>query len=142
VHIRFWSENAKGYHLGHIDVDGRLGHIGPTSFVSRRYLHLFKIKCKSLTSLCLWLGSFYVFTEQQYNGNVNYDATKEIITQFLICVYLWLCSPLLNLGRIFSFLILYTIDRTPWTSDQPVARPLCTHRTTQTQNKRTQISTP
>jgi hypothetical protein len=38
----------------------------------------------------------------------------------------------------FSFLILYTVGRTPWTGDRPVARPLPTHRTTQTQNKRTQ----
>jgi hypothetical protein len=36
----------------------------------------------------------------------------------------------------------YTDDRTPWTSDQPVARPLPTHRTTQTQNKRTHTHTP
>jgi hypothetical protein len=41
-----------------------------------------------------------------------------------------------------SFLILYTISRTPWTGDQPVATPLPTHRTTQTQNKRTQTSIP
>jgi hypothetical protein len=34
----------------------------------------------------------------------------------------------------------YTDGRTPWTSDQPVARPLPKHRTTQTQNKR--IHTP
>jgi hypothetical protein len=40
---------------------------------------------------------------------------------------------LLGLGLFFSFLILYTIGRTPWTGDQPVARPLPTHRTTQTQ---------
>jgi hypothetical protein len=33
--------------------------------------------------------------------------------------------------------LLYTDGRTPWTSDQPVPRPLPTHRTTQTQNKRT-----
>jgi hypothetical protein len=31
---------------------------------------------------------------------------------------------------------------TPWTGDQPVARPLLTHKITQTQNKRTQISMP
>jgi hypothetical protein len=49
---------------------------------------------------------------------------------------------LLDLGRFFSFLILYTVGRTPWTSDQPVARPLPTHRTTKTQNKRTQTSMP
>jgi hypothetical protein len=30
----------------------------------------------------------------------------------------------------------YTDGRTPWTSDQSVARPLPTHRTTRTQNKR------
>jgi hypothetical protein len=49
---------------------------------------------------------------------------------------------LLNLGRFFSFLILYTVGWTPWTGDQRVARPQLTHRTTQTQNKRTQISMP
>jgi hypothetical protein len=32
----------------------------------------------------------------------------------------------------------YTDGRTPWMSDQPVARPLPTCRTTRTQNKRTQ----
>jgi hypothetical protein len=48
----------------------------------------------------------------------------------------------LNLGRYFSFLILYTVGRTPWTGDQPVARPLPTYLTTQTQNKRTQTSIP
>jgi hypothetical protein len=34
----------------------------------------------------------------------------------------------------------YRDGKTPWTSDQPVARPLLTHRTTRTQNKRTQTS--
>jgi hypothetical protein len=37
----------------------------------------------------------------------------------------------------FNFLILYKGGRTPWTEDQPVAKPLPTYRT-QTQNKRTQ----
>jgi hypothetical protein len=35
----------------------------------------------------------------------------------------------------------FTEGRTPWTSDQPVARPLPKHRTTQTQNKRTHTHT-
>jgi hypothetical protein len=43
---------------------------------------------------------------------------------------------------LFSFLILYTVGRTPYMGDQPVARPLPTHRTTQTQNRRTQTSMP
>jgi hypothetical protein len=35
---------------------------------------------------------------------------------------------LLDLRRSFSFLILYTFGRTPWTGDQPITRPLPTHR--------------
>jgi hypothetical protein len=40
------------------------------------------------------------------------------------------------------FLDLYTVCRTPWTGDQPVASTLPTHSTTQTQIKRTQPSMP
>jgi hypothetical protein len=32
-----------------------------------------------------------------------------------ITIYLWLYSPLLDLCRFFSFLIFYTVGRTPWT---------------------------
>jgi hypothetical protein len=42
----------------------------------------------------------------------------------------------------FSFLIVHTVGRTPWTADQPVARPLPTDRTTQTQYKRKKTSMP
>jgi hypothetical protein len=35
---------------------------------------------------------------------------------------------------LIQFLNLYTVGRSPWTGDQPVGRPLPTHRTTQTQN--------
>jgi hypothetical protein len=55
--------------------------------------------------------------------------------------YVWLCSPC-GLWLLFPFLNLYAVGRTPWTGDQPVARSLPTHRTTQTQNKYPQISTP
>jgi hypothetical protein len=34
---------------------------------------------------------------------------------------------------LFSFIIIFTDCRTPWTEDQPVARSLPTHRPTQTQ---------
>jgi fatty acid desaturase len=62
----------------------------------------------------------------------------------LLLLLFWLYSPLLGLGRFFSFLILYTVGMTPWTGDQPVARPLPAHRTTttQTQSKRTQYRHP
>jgi hypothetical protein len=52
-----------------------------------------------------------------------------------------LCSPL-DLYRFFSFLNLYTVGRTLWTGDQPFARRLPTHKTAQTQNKRTETSMP
>jgi hypothetical protein len=54
-------------------------------------------------------------------------------------MYLWLYSPCETLP-LFEFLNPYTVGRTPWTGDQPVARLLPTHTTTQTQNKRTQTS--
>jgi hypothetical protein len=43
---------------------------------------------------------------------------------------LTLCSPLLGLSPFCSFLVLYTISRTPWTGDQPVARLLPTQNNT------------
>jgi hypothetical protein len=49
--------------------------------------------------------------------------------------------PFVGPWPFFSFLILYTVGRTPWMGDQPVARPLPTHRT-QTQNKRTPYRHP
>jgi hypothetical protein len=55
--------------------------------------------------------------------------------------YLWLWSPC-GPWPVFHFLNPYTVGRTPWTGDQPVARALPTHRTTQTRNKRTQTSIP
>jgi hypothetical protein len=41
---------------------------------------------------------------------------------------------------LFEILNVYTVGRTPRTGDQPVVRPVPTHRTTQTQNKRIQTS--
>jgi hypothetical protein len=41
-----------------------------------------------------------------------------------------------------TFSVLYTVNRTPWTGDQPITRPLPKHRTTQTRNKHTQTSMP
>jgi hypothetical protein len=42
---------------------------------------------------------------------------------------------------LFQFLNLDIVGRTPWTGDQPVARPLPAHRTAQTQKKHTDIRT-
>jgi hypothetical protein len=42
-------------------------------------------------------------------------------------------------GLLSQFHDYFTDGRTPWTSDQPVARPLPEHRTTQTQTKPTNL---
>jgi hypothetical protein len=62
-----------------------------------------------------------------------------------LSIYLFIYDStvsLLDFDRFIGFLILYTVDRTPWTGDQPIAMPQSTHRTTQTQNKRRQTSMP
>jgi hypothetical protein len=82
--------------------------------------------------------------------SINQSTYLSIYQPIYLSVYLstnlpiclWLYSHLLHLGCSFSFLILYTERMTPWTGDQPVTRPLPTHVTKQTQNKRTQISMP
>jgi hypothetical protein len=71
--------------------------------------------------------------------NESFNTVYYIIIIIILLLLFWLYSPLLELcGRFFSFLILYTVGRTPWTGDHHVARPLPTHRTTLTQNKRIQ----
>jgi hypothetical protein len=48
----------------------------------------------------------------------------------------------LSTGTTLPIYLLYTVGSTPCTGDQPVARPLPIHRTTQAQNKLTQTSMP
>jgi hypothetical protein len=64
-----------------------------------------------------------------------------------MCVYLPIylstaLQPFVRPWPLFSFLIVYTFGRIPWTGDQLVARPLLIHRTTLTENKRTQTFMP
>jgi hypothetical protein len=56
----------------------------------------------------------------------------------IIIIIIMNLQPFVGPWPLFQFLHPYTVGRTPWTGDQAVAGPLPTHRTTQTQNKRTQ----
>jgi hypothetical protein len=58
---------------------------------------------------------------------VVYLTTSDLCT---IKLYLSVCvsTALADLGHFFSFLILYTVDKTLWKGDQPVARPLPAYR--------------
>jgi hypothetical protein len=69
-----------------------------------------------------------------------YMCTPSIHPSIHPSIYLY--GSLLDLGLFFNFSIFYTVGMASWTGDQPVARPLPAHRTTQTQNKRTQTSMP
>jgi hypothetical protein len=74
---------------------------------------------------------------------IETDCKSKNIRGMYSFIHQWLYSPLLGPGLFFSFVIFsYAVRGTPWTSDQPVARPLPTHKAMQTQNKRTQTSMP
>jgi hypothetical protein len=59
-----------------------------------------------------------------------------------LSVCLWLYSPLLDLGRILSFLPFLHSREDSLTGNRPVTRGLPAHRTAQTQNRLTQTSMP
>jgi hypothetical protein len=79
-----------------------------------------------------WTSSVQFLLETLY----NYLNVLELIVLLLLYFYLSIHSPLFDLWIFFSLLIFYTVGRTPWTGDQPVARTL----SAQLQNKRTQTS--
>jgi hypothetical protein len=88
------------------------------------------LHCFDLKLLIILLRKFYVSRDYELSHH------SSIINSFIHssmalqpCVGPW---PLLHFRNLFC-----TDSRTPWTSDQPVTRPLLTHRTTQTQNERT-----
>jgi hypothetical protein len=86
----------------------------------------------------LWTGGVIastVATEQcnYYNCVFKVElCLKHLMNQpqELLLSLLWLCRLLLGSWPIFQFFD--PMHRTPWTRDQPIARPLPTRRTTQT----------
>jgi hypothetical protein len=74
--------------------------------------------------------------------SVCLSASLSVCLSVYLSIYQWLYSPFLGPCLFFSFNLFYTDVRTPWTGDKPVARPLPTHRTTQTQNKCTRTYMP
>jgi hypothetical protein len=99
--------------------------------------------CLSLPHLVFFLFPLFLSLYRVSNYNVIGFCSSYGTSYWCANItYLWLYRPLLVLGRFYSFVILYTVGRTPWTGDQPVERPLPTHRTTQTQNKHTPTYMP
>jgi hypothetical protein len=77
-------------------------------------------------------------TRREGQSRNNYRSEYALKSCFLEAFFFqWLFQPTQGPGLLFnSVIIFFTDGRTPWTSDQPAARPLPKHRTTQTQNKR------
>jgi hypothetical protein len=67
------------------------------------------------------------------------ESQSTVISLLSVCtIYIFLTGSTAPLGSglcLFSFMIIFTDGRTPWKSDQLVARPVPKHRATQTQNK-------
>jgi hypothetical protein len=90
----------------------------------------------------LFAPSSYTLNSRQCQ-KCKYNSVR--VFSFISFIQQWLYSPLFDPDLFFSFVILvffYTVGRIPWTIDQPFARPLPTHRTTQTQNEHTRTSMP
>jgi hypothetical protein len=71
---------------------------------------------------------FMMWVSSEYGGGGFFVTRNSDI------FFQWLFQPIQGPGLLFSSVILFTDGRTPWASDQLVARPLPKHGTTQTQN--------
>jgi hypothetical protein len=58
---------------------------------------------------------------------INRSEYKRPLDVYIL-IYVWLYSSFVGLWPLSSFLILYTVGRTPRTGDQPVSRPLSKDR--------------
>jgi hypothetical protein len=84
-------------------------------------------------------GTWNIYTTELRSCAKPWPATSP--TSFFFFFFNGYTALLLGPDLLFSFVILFTDGRTPWTSDQPDARPLPAHMTTQTQNKRAHTHT-
>jgi hypothetical protein len=107
---------------------------------TKRTTSLLLILARVLLNKCKWIEGLWYQLICNENMALRLIMRQRPVTQrnifshpFLLVsssIFLWLCSPLLDLSQFFSFVILYTIGMTPWTGNQPIARPLPAHRAT------------
>jgi hypothetical protein len=88
------------------------------------------------------------YTKLRINKGISLFHFRDAIYLSYLSIYLSICLSVCGSTALcwslaaFQFLNMYTVGRTLWTGDQPIARPLPIQGTTQTQNKRTQTSMP
>jgi hypothetical protein len=110
-----WNSTGLGRYISYLT----FGTVRPTEClgcVQNPWFHTLSLTCTLLK------------IDQILSNVQNQSSCMCRTAEVYLYIYLWLYSPLLDLGSFFSFLILYTVSRTPWAGDQPVARPLPTHR--------------
>jgi hypothetical protein len=97
-----------------------------------RRLHIAKLVImKFASAIFYFLYILIYFINEELNSNFCSDSSIHSFINGCI-------QPFIGPWPFLQFRNLcYTDGRTHWMGDQPVARPLPTHRTTQTQNKRT-----
>jgi hypothetical protein len=109
------------------------GHIGCNTFTWSPHSRILTPQTKeTVPQLLLTLSNT---GKQNLLQWVPWRHSKSIIIHSYSCCSLWSIGHPWNASFYFSFLILYTVGRTPWTGDKPLTRPLPTRRITQTQNK-------
>jgi hypothetical protein len=120
-----YNQQQRGWHT-----KSRSGRHNPTTLV---------ILTRKITAHKLARPSAYSGSSWQYKvrWRLGYVDASNNCNVFFFSLAL---QPPWALASAFQFHDHFTAGRTPWTGDQPVARSLPTHRTTQTQNKH--IHTP
>jgi hypothetical protein len=91
------------------------------------YMYVCKYVC---VYVCMYVCAVEFYACLQRRTEIE-SISKKMFRRIClsVCIYISSYSPLVDLGSFFSFLIFYTVGRTPWTGDQPVAKPLSAHRT-------------
>jgi hypothetical protein len=72
-----------------------------------------------------WHALLFNFSQQ------THVSTAPLLLSFIASIMA--LQPFVGPGRCFSFLFLYSVDRTSWTGHKAVARPVPTHRTAKAQ---------
>jgi hypothetical protein len=101
----------------------------------------FNVLCLA-RDISIWRHSSFILFIKYHYPSIHTSVHPSIHPSIYLSLYIYGTTALVNLCRLFSFLILHTVGRTPRTGDEPVPRQLPTHTGQYKQNKRTQTSAP
>jgi hypothetical protein len=128
----------KSSHMSGLTEESKFRHTGGREIYDKAYLwpHTFAAEME-VTIRQPTCERMYNIDRKTSSSNSHLEVGEErgMLTHRKIFIHSSMAIQPFFFGRgrffFFSFVILYTVGKTPWTGDQPVARPLLTHRTTQ-----------